>query len=93
MHPEAEPGDKKFFYYPQKLKTNEQIDLEVIKYKKACTDISVAYLMIILKFFYLSTILTPTQVHPKQGLEGQLSRLSRLLLESIAIRISIFFPF
>ena len=39
----------------------------MLKYKKACKDTFVAYLMIILKFLYLSTILTPTQGHRKQG--------------------------
>ena len=42
----------------------------MLKYKKACKDTKVAYLMMILKFLYLLTILTPTQVHQKQGVGG-----------------------
>ena len=40
----------------------------MLKYKKTCTDTSVAYLMIILKFLYLSTLLSSsTQMHRNQG--------------------------
>ena len=37
----------------------------MLKYKKACKGTFVAYLMMILKFLYLSTILNPTQGHQK----------------------------
>ena len=45
----------------------------MLKYKKACKDNFVAYLMIILKFFYLSTIHTPTQGHRKQVGRGAIA--------------------
>ena len=65
----------------------------MLKYKKAGKDTFVDYLMIILKFLYLSTILTPTQGHRKQGVGEQLPCLPRLLLQSIAFSLNRFFYF
>ena len=59
---------------------------------KACKDTFVANLIIILKFVYLSTILTPPEA-PEAGGRGKLPYLSRLLLQSIAISLSRFFHF
>ena len=54
----------------------------------------VAYLMMILKFLYLSNILTPTKGHRKLENKGKLLCLSRLLEQSIAIcLISNFYSF
>ena len=44
----------------------------MLKYKKACKDTFVT-LMIILKFSYFSTILTPTQEHWKQEGRGAIA--------------------
>ena len=45
----------------------------MLKYKKSCKDTFGAYLMIILKFLYLLSILTPTQGHRKQGVKGEIA--------------------
>ena len=45
----------------------------MLKYKNACKDTFVANLMMILKFLYLSTILTPTQGRQKAGGMGAIA--------------------
>ena len=65
----------------------------MLKCKKACKNTFVANLIIILKFVYLSTILTPPPKAPEAGGRGKLPYLSRLLLQSIAISLSRFFNF
>ena len=50
----------------------------MLKYKKTCTDTSVAYL-IILKFLYLSTLLSSsTQMHRNQGVEMEVAEMKIL---------------
>ena len=63
----------------------------MLKYKKTYKNTFVAYLMIILKFLYLSTILIPTQVHRKQGGRGAIAMSFQIVLQKIAISLSNFF--
>ena len=57
----------------------------MLKYKKAGKDTFVDYLMIILKFLYLSTILTPTQGHRKQGDRGAMAMSSQIAFAEYSV--------